>query len=55
MNVQIKEPTVCGITSLGMDHTEILGVYVLYFLSFFLLFCIWFDQKEIKMYLLWQS
>lgn len=33
MNLQIKEPTVCGITSLGMDHTEILGKYVSYFLN----------------------
>lgn len=24
---QIKEPIVCGITSLGMDHTEVLGAY----------------------------
>jgi len=24
--LQIKEPVVCGITSLGMDHMETLGV-----------------------------
>jgi len=41
MNFQIKEPIVCGITSLGMDHTEILGVYV----SFFLMLCVLFTQK----------
>lgn len=23
--MQIKEPVVCGITSLGMDHTDVLG------------------------------
>lgn len=24
-NLQIKEPVVCGVTSLGMDHMEVLG------------------------------
>lgn len=23
--LQIKEPVVCGVTSLGMDHMEVLG------------------------------
>ena len=26
--LQVKEPVVCGITSLGMDHMEILGTAV---------------------------
>lgn len=28
--MQIKEPVVCGIASLGMDHMETLGMLLLY-------------------------
>lgn len=35
--MQIKKPVVCGIASLGMDHTEILGEQMF---SMFAYYCI---------------